>query len=188
MSINGGKSWMLTTQRNLEINSIAVHPDEPNRVFIGTNNYGVMVSNDGGKNFVPTNDNFTSRFTYSITPDLSQPGRLYATTQNTSTSGGFLFISGDGGTSWTPTKSLDVNRVSPFAVLQDRVDQNKMYLGTNLGIFLSTDRGLNWNLITPPKPKAVKKAPVRRAPAKKGTKPAHRSRRQSRWSMRRARS
>ncbi|MEP6788589.1 MAG: hypothetical protein ABJB40_09170, partial [Acidobacteriota bacterium] len=27
MTTNGGKSWSLTTQRNLEINSIAVHPD-----------------------------------------------------------------------------------------------------------------------------------------------------------------
>jgi hypothetical protein len=29
LSTIGGKSWSLTTQRNLEINSIAVHPDEP---------------------------------------------------------------------------------------------------------------------------------------------------------------
>src|SRR2546423_56083 len=34
MSANGGRTWSLTTQRNLEINSIAVHPDEPNRIFI----------------------------------------------------------------------------------------------------------------------------------------------------------
>jgi photosystem II stability/assembly factor-like uncharacterized protein len=111
LTTNGGKSWALTTQRNLEINSIAVHPDEPNRVFIATNNYGVMVSNDGGKNFVPTNDNFTSRFAYSVTPDIAQPGRLYATTQNTASSGGFFFTSMDGGKSWTQAKGLDINRV-----------------------------------------------------------------------------
>ena len=80
MTTNGGKTWALTTSRDLEINSIAVHPDAPERVFIGTNNYGVMVSNDGGKNFVPTNDNFTSRFTYSVTLDRENPNRLYATT------------------------------------------------------------------------------------------------------------
>ncbi len=170
MSTNGGKTWILTTPRNLEINSIAVHPDEPNRVFIGTNNYGVMVSTDGGKNFVPTNDNFTSRFTYSITPDLTEKDRLYATTQNTSTSGGFFFSSSDGGATWTQAKSLDINRVSPFAVLQDRVEQNKMYLGTNLGIFQSLDRGATWALLTLPKPTPVKKAPVKKAPFKKGAK------------------
>ena len=161
MTTNGGKSWALTTQRNLEINSIAVHPDEPNRVFIATNNYGVMVSNDGGKNFAPTNEHFTSRFTYSVTPDISQPNRLYATTQNTASSGGFFFTSNDGGQSWTQAKSLDINRISPFAVLQDRIDPNRMFLGTNVGVFRSLDRGQSWTQLTPPKP-VKKKAPVRR--------------------------
>ncbi len=167
MTTNGGKSWILTTPRNVEVNSIAVHRDEPNRVFIGTNNFGVLVSNDGGKNFVPTNDNFTSRFTYSVTPDLTERNRLYATTQNTSTSGGFFFTSSDGGATWVQAKGLDINRISPFAVLQERADPNKMYLGTNVGIFQSLDRGGAWTLLTPPKP--VKK-PVRKAPVKKGTK------------------
>ncbi len=52
-SAKGGEnnSWMVTTSRQLEINSIAVHPDKPNDIYIATNNYGVMVSRDGGKNF-----------------------------------------------------------------------------------------------------------------------------------------
>ena len=162
MTTNGGKSWSLTTQRNLEINSIAVHPDDPQRVFIATNNYGVMVSYDGGKNFAPTNENFTSRFTYSVTPDIAQPHRLYATTKNTASSGGFFFISDDSGKNWTQAKGLDVNRVSPFSVLQDRVDPNRILLGTNVGIFRSLDRGLNWTRIEPPKPiePVVKKTPT----------------------------
>jgi photosystem II stability/assembly factor-like uncharacterized protein len=157
MTSTGGKSWALTTQRNLEINSIAVHPDAPQRIFIGTNNYGVMVSNDGGKNFVPTNENFTSRFTYSVTPDVAQQNRLYATTQNTASSGGFVFTSMDGGKSWLQAKGLDINRVSPFAVLQDRVDPNRIFLGTNIGVFRSLDRGLSWTRVEPPKPKPVKR-------------------------------
>jgi len=177
MSSNGGKTWIMTTSRTMEVNSIAVHPDEPNRVFIGTNNFGVLVSTDGGKNFVPTNDNFTSRFTYSVTPDLTDRSRLYATTQNTSTSGGFFFYSGDGGATWTQGKGLDINRNSPFAVLQDRTDPNRIYLGTNTGLFQSIDRGVSWTPVTGPKP--VKKPPVKKparkratAKAKKPVKPA----------------
>ena len=177
MSTNGGKTWIMTTSRTMEVNSIAVHPDEPNRVFIGTNNFGVLVSTDGGKNFVPTNDNFTSRFTYSVTPDLTDRSRLYATTQNTSTSGGFFFYSGDGGATWTQGKGLDINRNSPFAVLQDRTDPNRIYLGTNTGLFQSIDRGVSWTPVTGPKP--VKKPPVKKparkratAKAKKPVKPA----------------
>lgn len=163
MSANGGKTWMMTSQRNLEINSIAVHPELPTRIFIGTNNHGMMVSNDGGRNWAQTNGNFTSRFTYSVTADMSQPNRLYATTKNTASSGGFVFFSGDGGSTWTQSKGLDINRHAAFAVLQDRVDQNKMYLGTNIGLFQSLDRGATWKLSAPPKP--IRKAPAKRMTA-----------------------
>lgn len=172
MTTTGGKSWTMTTQRNLEINSIAVHPDEPNRVFIGTNNYGVMVSNDGGRNFVPTNINFTSRFTSTVTPDIEMPDRVYATTQNTATGGGFLFTSNDGGKSWTPAKSLDPARIVPFTILQNKANPNELYLGTNAGIYRSIDRGNLWTLLAAPKG-PVKKAPVKKPVAKKGAaKPA----------------
>ncbi|CAN5469914.1 hypothetical protein BH10ACI3_BH10ACI3_11640 [soil metagenome] len=170
MTTNGGKSWSLTTQRNLEINSIAVHPSEPNRVFIGTNNYGVMVSNDGGRNFVPTNDSFTSRLTYMVKPDSHQPNRLYAATHNTATGGGFFFISNDGGSTWQQGKNLDTARVRVFAIEQDPIVPSTMYLGTNLGIFKSIDRGDSWALLTGAKPaKFPKKTPAKtpaRTPAK----------------------
>lgn len=167
MTVNGGKSWALTTQKDLEINSIAVHPDEPNRVFIGTNNYGVMVSNDGGRNFTPTNENFTSRFTYTVTADIEQPNRLYATTHNTATGGGFVFISNDGGTTWTRPKNFDVVRISPFGMIQDRTNPNTMYMATNIGMFQSLDRGNSWTRLAAPKPKPVKKTPGKKTPVKK---------------------
>ncbi len=162
MSSNFGQSWSITTSRDLEINSIAVHPDAPNRVFIGTNNYGVMVSNDGGRNFVPSSGNFTSRFTYFVTADVSQPNRLYAATQNVATGGGFFFLSNDGGKSWQQGKNLDVTRVRPFVMRQDTTNQNLMYLGTNVGIYRSLDRGNSWTQLTagkvPIKPAAKPKA------------------------------
>ncbi len=165
MSSNGGKAWSLTTQRNLEINSIAVHPTEPNRVFIGTNNYGVMVSNDGGRSFAQTNSSFTSRFTYSITPDIDQPNRLYALTHNVATGGGFFFTSSNGGRTWSQARNFDVGRVRPFVVRQNKANPNLMYLGTNIGLFTSIDRGESWTQLTATKttvkPKAnpvVKKA------------------------------
>lgn len=177
MSTNNGKSWAITTQKNLEINSITVHPDDPNHVYIGTNNYGVMVSTDGGRNFKQTNENFTSRFSYSIVADIERPNRLYSTTHNTATGGGFVFISDDKGNTWQQPKNIDFIRTSPFAIIQDRANPNTMYLGTNLGIFKSVDRGNSWTQLKSPKvvakmitkttkgKTAVKPTPVPKTPA-----------------------
>lgn len=167
MSINGGKSWSMTTSRNIEVNKIAVHPEQPNRVFIATNNFGVLVSNDGGRNFIPTNNSFTSRFTYSVTPDAELPDRLYAITKNTSMSGGFFFLSEDGGRNWTQAKGLDIEKDTLFALLQDKLNPTVMYLGASRGLFKSEDRGVSWTLITAPKPKT----PVRRPVARRGKAP-----------------
>ena len=171
MTTNGGKSWAMTSRRDLEINSIAVHPDAPERIFIGTNNYGVMVSNDGGKNFVQSNNSFSSRFTYSITPDIERPNRLYAMTQNTANGGGFFFFSNDGGNTWEQAKSLDISRIAPFAVIQDRAETNILYLATNVGIFKSIDRGNDWTQIVAPKPPPAKKAARASSRSKSRAKP-----------------
>ncbi len=164
-SAKGGdnNSWMVTTSRQLEINSIAVHPRNPNTVYIGTNNYGVMVSTDGGKNFIPSNGGFSGRFVNTIMPDRENANRIYATTINTTTGGGFFFVSSDGGASWQPSMRNMPPRLIGYSILQDERDGNLIYLGTNLGMYRSNDRGVSWA------PIVVRKPPV--SPVKRRTAP-----------------
>ena len=164
-SAKGGEnnSWMVTTSRQLEINSIAVHTQTPNDVYIATNNYGVMVSRDGGKTFVPTNSGFSGRFVNTIVPDREQPNRIYATTINTATGGGFFFVSNDGGATWQPSMRNMPPRLIAYAILQDESDPNTIYLGTNLGVYRSPDRGASWATVTGKKPVTPKKRPARTA-------------------------
>src|SRR5690349_22245582 len=158
-------SWMVTTSRQLEINSIAVHPSRPDMVFIGTNNYGVMVSNDGGKTFTPTNGGFSGRFANAILADRETPNRIYASTINTATGGGFFFVSNDNGETWKPSMRSMPSRLITYAIVQDTRDANVLYLGTNLGVYRSTDRGASWAPVWAPTTPEKKKAP-----AKRGTK------------------
>ncbi|MDQ1707227.1 MAG: hypothetical protein QOJ88_438 [Pyrinomonadaceae bacterium] len=161
-------SWMVTTSRQLEVNSIAIHPSRPQTIYIGTNNYGVMISNDGGKNFVPTNGGYSGRFANVILADRGQPNRIYASTINTTTGGGFLFVTNDNGESWRPSMRSMPPRLITYAILQDARDANVIYLGTNLGVYRSTDRAASWAPVwtaasagTPPKTKgATKKKPA----------------------------
>ncbi len=172
MSADSGKTWSLTTQRELEVNSIAVNADEPNKIFIATNNYGLMVSNDGGKNFTISNGNLTSRFILEITPDIQKPNRFYATSKNTATGGGFFFISDDNGQTWKPsTQNLSIIRTVPFSFLQDAINPNTLFLGTNIGMYRSIDRGVTWSQLPVPKIVPVKKPIVKKkVVAKKGVK------------------
>lgn len=165
-SAKGGdnNSWMVTTSRQLEINSIAVHPHNPNTIYIGTNNYGVMVSTDGGKNFLPSNGGFSGRFVNTIMPDRENANRIYATTINTTTGGGFFFVSSDSGASWQPSMRNMPPRLIGYTILQDERDGNVIYLGTNLGMYRSTDRGASWAPIS-----------ARRSPAPGKRRPAGRS-------------
>lgn len=143
-SADGGSSWMLATSKQIEVNSIAVHPRDPQVIHIGTNNYGVMVSRDGGRTFVPSNGGYSGRFAKVLVTDRERDGRIYAATINTATGGGFFFISADGGETWQPSMKNMPNRLITYSILQDRVDANVIYLGTNLGIYRSADRGVSW--------------------------------------------
>ena len=166
-SERGGKadSWMVTTSRQLEVNSIAIHPSRPQTIYIGTNNYGVMVSTDGGKNFVPTNGGYSGRFANVIVADRETPNRIYAATINTTTGGGFLFMSTDNGETWRPSMRSMPPRLITYSILQDARDANLIYLGTKLGVYRSVDRGASWAPVTAPiKPIT---APKRRAGKKR---------------------
>ncbi len=159
LSANGGNDWKVTTNRqNFEVNAIAVHPKNPETVYIGTNNYGVMISRDGGRNFAPSNEGYSGRRAYSILPDREQPGRIYATTINTATGGGYFYISEDSGETWRLSARNMPYRLIAYSILQDRSDGNIIYLGTNYGLYRSTDRGASWAPMGAPKSKApVKK-------------------------------
>jgi len=161
-------SWMVTTSRQLEINSIAVHPARPDLIYIGTNNYGVMFSNDGGKSFTPTNGGFSGRFANAILADRETPNRIYASTINTATGGGFFFVSTDKGETWRPSMRSMPSRLITYAIVQDTRDANLIYLGTNLGVYRSIDRGASWTPVWAPSTPEKKKA----TPKKGATAPA----------------
>lgn len=170
MGDNG--NWTLNTSRMLEVNSIAVHPSMPKRVFIGTNNHGIMVSDDGGKSFRITSPSYSARRTYYMTADVDTPSRLYAATINSAMGGGAFFVSTDGGQTWAASmRNITNTTLQPYHILQDRKNTSLIYMATNYGLYRSLDRGGSWAMVGS-KSTTAPKAPAKKKGAKTAPKPA----------------
>ena len=74
-------------------------------------------------------------------------------------------MSNDGGASWQPSMRNMPPRLIGYSILQDERDANVIYLGTNLGMYRSVDRGVSWAPISARKPPA---APAKKRPAARG--------------------
>lgn len=150
-SVKGGAAdtWRQVSSRFV-INAIAVHPDRPERVFVGTDNYGVLVSNDGGETYEMSNAGFISRYVNTVVADRTERKRIYAGVLYDDANGGF-FISEDGGITWQQSvEGMGVRDV--FSIYQSETDPDTLYAGTNHGLFRSADRGRNWTQVKKPEP------------------------------------
>jgi photosystem II stability/assembly factor-like uncharacterized protein len=144
-TMDGGKTekgWGLMTSRRLIINSVAVHPDRPDRVYLGTDDFGILISNDGGESYEQSNAGFINRQVRAVLADRTERGRIYAGVIFDGTNGG-LFISEDGGISWQQSmQGMGVRDI--YSLYQSETHPETIYVGTNHGLFRSDDHGRSW--------------------------------------------
>jgi hypothetical protein len=102
-----------------------------------------------------------------IVADREMPNRVYAATINTTTGGGFMFVSADNGETWRPSMRSMPPRLITYSIMQDTRNVNTIYLGTNLGVYRSLDRGASWAPVwtAAPATKTKGRAGKKRAPA-----------------------
>lgn len=180
-TLDDGKTWQLMTTKSLVINDIEVHPERPDRVYLGTDNYGVLVSENLGASFVESNAGFIHRHVLTLLPDFDEPGRVYATMYGDSLAGG-VFISTDGGRTWRQSiKGLGGRDV--FALYQDPDNPTTIYAGTSYGVYRSRDRAESWAFVGTVKKKPVpkKKAAAEDEDQDPDARPARRGRRRGMW-------
>jgi photosystem II stability/assembly factor-like uncharacterized protein len=155
---DGGKRWRLLTSKSYVIRAIAIHPNNPKRVVIATDDFGVQVSENLGDDFIDGNAGFIHRHVLALLPDASEKGRVLASVYHDGTAGS-VFVSTDGGENWQPS-STGLGPRDVFALYQSPEDANVIYAGTNSGVFRSNDRGANWSFVgkVEPKPEAKPKS------------------------------
>ncbi len=95
----GGSVWQRVTPADWVITAVVIPSDPPNRVVIGTEKLGVLVSEDGGQHFRAANDGFFHRQIIALALDRARPGRVLAVLTNAPEP---ILATEDGGRVWAP--------------------------------------------------------------------------------------
>jgi photosystem II stability/assembly factor-like uncharacterized protein len=148
-STDGGVSWQ---NKRWGVVDIGLSPAAPNTVFAARDNYpstpgGVMKSLDLGDTWSEASQGITALDIQAVAVDPRDPLSIYA-----GTGSGFLFASHDGGQSWA--KALrhfleydDVNFSEVSSIAVDPRDSEVITVAASAGLYRSTDRGANFDLV-----------------------------------------
>lgn len=153
-----------TALANGRVSSIAVHPNNPNVIYMGASGGGVWRTIDGGASWTPLLDQEASiglGEPSAIAIDPNDPYTIYVGTSTRyvmNTTRGILKTT-DGGSSWVqlgngvPTGN-DGNADDLFVgatinvIIVEPTDSDILYLGATNGLYTSNDGGLNWTQAT----------------------------------------
>jgi photosystem II stability/assembly factor-like uncharacterized protein len=95
---DGGRTWRRTTPESMVVNAVVVAEGNPGRVLIGTEESGVLASEDGGEHFHDANAGFDHRQILALGLDAKRPGRLLAVLAHAPES---VLATEDGGRTWS---------------------------------------------------------------------------------------
>ena len=96
---DGGMAWRRTTPHDWVVNTVVVDQGRPGRVLIGTEQLGVLSSDDDGEHFQDANAGFFHRQILALALDAAHSGRILAVLAHAPES---IVSTDDGGKTWLP--------------------------------------------------------------------------------------
>ena len=142
----------LTRSKKGSMTQVAESPRNPDILWAGTDDGNVWVSKDGGANWTNVSDNFKAaglpgpRWVSSIEASRDKDGKAYVVfdAHRSDDDKPYIFVTEDLGVTW---KSLTANLPtfgSTRVLREDIVNNDVLYLGTEFGAWVSTNKGGSW--------------------------------------------
>ncbi|MCL4832397.1 MAG: hypothetical protein KJZ86_08150 [Caldilineaceae bacterium] len=142
------------------VRALAVHPNDPNTVYLGAAQGGVWKTTNGGDSWTPLTDNQASLAMGALAIDPQNPNTIYAGTGEPSNSldsyyGAGILKSTDGGATWTRMGVAAFNGLAIVRIVVHPGNPNILYAASSKsgqagpetpsrGVFRSQDGGLTW--------------------------------------------
>ena len=130
------------------VTTIAVAPSDTNVIYAGTDDSNIWVTNDYGMNWQKISDGLPQRWVTRVVVDPSDASIVYATFSGLKWRDpqSHVFKSTNMGQTWTDISSnLPDAPVNAFAV--DLNDHDRLYLGNDVGAYVSGNGGESWEML-----------------------------------------
>jgi photosystem II stability/assembly factor-like uncharacterized protein len=137
-----GNTWhVISPDFGSSITAIAVAPSDNGVIYIGLENGQVHRSTNSGQTWSQVSNGLQAQYITSIAISRSNSDQLYAT------SGGFgrgtVFYSSTGGQAWSNITG-NLPRLPVNTCFIHPSSSNMLIVGTDIGIFITPDRGSSW--------------------------------------------
>ena len=146
-------AWDLYAMSNYStITSISESPKNSELIYIGTDDGIIQVTEDGGKNWRKTDfskiiDLPNTSFVNDIKADLFDENIVYAVFDNHKYGDfkPYVFKSINKGKTWKKISSNLPENTILWRIVQDHVDNQLMFLGSEFGVYFTNNQGQTWN-------------------------------------------
>jgi photosystem II stability/assembly factor-like uncharacterized protein len=143
-------AWSVVGPAGGDARALAAVPGQPGHLYLGATNSWIYESLDEGASWhrLSKLDSSDDLILDHIVVDSANPATVYAAAWRADRPDGGLWVSHDGGRSWSAAAGLRGQSIRAFA--QAPSAPRTLFAGTLDGIFRSTDAGATWKLISPP--------------------------------------
>ena len=142
-----------TAENHCTVFTISASPIDESLIWAGTDDGNLQITRDGGKSWTNVIRNVpglpSNTWVSSVESSRHDPAVAYATFDGHMTGDmkTYVFKTADYGKTWT---SIATDSIKSFAhvIREDLVNPNLLFVGTELGLFLSIDGGKQWAQFT----------------------------------------